>query len=103
MNKTYTTKTDLKPRQKKVLNFCEDITRGIMYIVALVFASAFVIRNLSQTLVIISYIIYIVSGALFIALRTIKWIYYYCGKGKKNYLPWSTKTVPLAHAQDKQK
>ncbi len=78
---------------RKLLSLVEDILRGVVYVLLLVLVSPFALNHSSVTLLMVSYILYIVSGAFFLSIKIIKWIYFLCGAGKDNDKPWE---IPLA-------
>lgn len=85
--------------KKKAINFVEDVLRGIMYVIMLIFVTRFVIDHSEIGLLMLSYVLYIVSGSFFFLIRTGKWLYFLCGDGKDNLEPWSSATPPKFHAE----
>ena len=84
---------------KKIINLVGDILGGIIYVITLIFATSFVMDHSDIGLLIVSYVLYIVSGGLFLYIRTAKWYYFLCGKGKDNMVPWSDATPPKFQAE----
>lgn len=78
--------------KKKAINFVEDLLRGIIYVIMLIFVTRFVMDHSDIGMLMLSYALYITSGGLFFLVRTGKWFYFLCGEGKDNLAPWSNST-----------
>jgi hypothetical protein len=92
-------RVSISSTSRKVLSLIEDILRGIVYILLLILVTPFALNHSEVTLLIVSYIIYIVSGAFFLSIKLIKWIYFLCGGGKSNNRPWEIPNPASAAAQ----
>jgi predicted RNase H-related nuclease YkuK (DUF458 family) len=76
------------PTARKYVNLIEDILRSIVYILLLILVTPFAFSHYTVNLLMASYILYIVAGALFLAVKLIKWIYFLCCGGKNTESPW---------------
>jgi hypothetical protein len=69
---------------RKALALVEDVLRGIIYVILLVLVTPFVLNHSDVTLMMVSYFLYIISGAFFLAIKLIKWVSLLCGDAKNN-------------------
>ena len=89
LSKAYSPDKNYQPNTKKKVNFVEDVVKGTIFLLMIIFITGFVNENKSQIKLQIAYWIYMISMILFKILHVIKWYYYCLGSGKDDTRPWA--------------
>ena len=88
LSKAYGKDKNYTAGTKKKVNFIEDIVKGTIFVVMIIFITGFVNENSSKTQIVVAYWIFMISMVLFKILHIIKWYYYCIGDGKDANGPW---------------
>lgn len=88
----------LSPGKRKALNFTTDLIRVATYTLLVYFAHMFIRETTADDIMYLAFWIFIAGYVLFIIRKVFKWSYYFIGRGKTDYRPWSSLFVSKDHS-----
>ena len=88
LSKAYHKESKYTPSTKREINLCQDIVKGLIFVLMIVFVTQFVRENNQDVAIVVAYWVYILAMVLFKVLHVLKWYYYLWGRGKDDLRPW---------------
>ena len=97
LSKAHHKDANYSPKTKKQLNFIDDIVKGSIFLLMVIFITGFVRDHTSKVSIIIAYAAFLISMVLFKILHIIKWYVYCIGKQSDNEQPWKKPITGTTH------